>query len=42
MTFYSISCVKDLKTNLMTHFEKYLLLTQKAADFFLTNYLNYV
>nr|YP_010130208.1 LAGLIDADG endonuclease [Clavaria fumosa]QPZ51110.1 LAGLIDADG endonuclease [Clavaria fumosa] len=35
MIFYSISSVKDLTNIIIPHFEKYSLLTQKAADFML-------
>jgi hypothetical protein len=32
---YSVAEIKDLKTIILPHFEKYKLLTQKAADFIL-------
>ena len=32
MVFYSVSSVKDLTNTIIPHFEKYPLLTQKAAD----------
>ena len=35
MVFYSVSSVKDLTNTIIPHFEKYPLLTQKAADFWL-------
>ena len=35
MVFYSVSSVKDLTNTIIPHFEKYPLLTQKAADFLL-------
>jgi len=35
MVFYSVSSIKDLTTIIIPHFETYLLLSQKAADFIL-------
>jgi len=35
MVIYSVSSIKDLTTTIIPHFEKYPLLTQKAADFIL-------
>ncbi len=35
MAFYSVSSVENLTKNIIPHFDKYFLLTQKAADFML-------
>jgi hypothetical protein len=34
MVIYSVGRIEDLINNINSHFEKYLLLNQKAADFF--------
>jgi hypothetical protein len=39
MVFYSVSSLKDLTNIIIPHFDKYYLLTQKAADFMLFKHI---